>query len=103
MRVPEFREVRQEINAALNVVENWNGANDFVFYARNSEFATNDTARQEISMLCLATGSKLHGLYQYPHYPKNIGKVALEGETHASRPESLIALDMGAHHSLWTV
>ena len=46
-------ELRQQINAGLNVVENWNSANDFVFYGKNSEITSNYLDDQEISMLCL--------------------------------------------------
>jgi TnpA family transposase len=46
-------ELRQQINAGLNVVENWNSANDFVFYGKGSEITSNYLDDQEISMLCL--------------------------------------------------
>ena len=46
-------ELRQQINAGLNVVESWNSANDFVFYGKNSEITSNYRDDQEISMLCL--------------------------------------------------
>ena len=46
-------ELRQQINAGLNVVENWNGANDFVYYGKGGEIASNYHDDQEISMLCL--------------------------------------------------
>lgn len=45
--------VRQEVHEGLNVVENWNSANGFIFYAKNGEFASNHIALQELSMLCL--------------------------------------------------
>jgi len=45
--------LRQEINDGLNVVERWNGANDFIFYGRGGEFATNRHSNQEISALSL--------------------------------------------------
>ena len=45
--------VRQEIQEGLNVVENWNSANDFIFYAKNGDFTAARVALQEISMLCL--------------------------------------------------
>ena len=45
--------LRQEINEGLNVVERWNGANDFIFYGRGGEFATNRMTNQEISALAL--------------------------------------------------
>lgn len=45
--------LRQEINEGLNVVERWNGANDFIFYGRSGEFATNRQGNQELSALAL--------------------------------------------------
>ena len=45
--------IRQEIQEGLNVIENWNSANSFIFYANRGEFATNQIALQELSMLCL--------------------------------------------------
>jgi len=46
-------ELRQQINAGLNVVENWNSANDFVYYGKSAEISSNDRDEQEVSMLCL--------------------------------------------------
>lgn len=45
--------LRQEIQEGLNVVERWNGANDFIFYGRNGEFASNRRDQQELSALAL--------------------------------------------------
>ena len=45
--------MRQEINAGLNVVENWNSANGFIFYGKSGEISSNSTSDQEVSMLCL--------------------------------------------------
>ena len=44
---------RREINEGLNVIEQWNGANDFVFFAKRGEFASNRREDHEISMLSL--------------------------------------------------
>jgi TnpA family transposase len=46
-------ELRQQINAGLNVVENWNSANDFIYYGKSGDFTSNSREDQEISMLCL--------------------------------------------------
>ncbi|MBW4513106.1 MAG: transposase, partial [Scytonematopsis contorta HA4267-MV1] len=46
-------ELRQEINAGLNVVENWNGANGFIFYGKGGEIATNSLSDQEFGVLSL--------------------------------------------------
>jgi TnpA family transposase len=32
--------LRREIQEGLNVIEQWNGANDFVFFARRGELAS---------------------------------------------------------------
>ena len=46
-------EQKGEVQAGLNVIENWNGANDFIFYGRGGKFETNNPEEMEISMLCL--------------------------------------------------
>jgi TnpA family transposase len=50
LRLPELR---REIHEGLNVVENWNSANAFIFYGRAGEFATNEREDAEVAMLCL--------------------------------------------------
>ncbi|WP_223537127.1 transposase [Pseudomonas sp. GL-B-16] len=45
--------LRREINEELNVVEQWNGATVFVFFARRGEMASNRREDHEISMLAL--------------------------------------------------
>ena len=37
-------ELRREIHEGLNVIENWNSANSFIFYGKGSEVATNRLA-----------------------------------------------------------
>ena len=44
---------RREINEGLNIVENWNSANGFVFFGKGGEIATNRIDEQEISALAL--------------------------------------------------
>lgn len=46
-------ELRQEIHSALNIVENWNSVNRFIFYGKNGEISTNSRDEQEYSMLGL--------------------------------------------------
>ncbi len=46
-------EVRQEIHSGLNVVENWNSANSFIFYGKGGEIATNRLDDQEVAVLSL--------------------------------------------------
>lgn len=46
-------ELRQQIHASLNVVENWHSANLFIYYGKSGEMASNSREEQELSMLCL--------------------------------------------------
>ena len=40
--------LRREVNEGLNVVENWNSANGFIFYGKSGEIATNRLDDQRI-------------------------------------------------------
>ncbi|MFS0635990.1 Tn3 family transposase [Mesobacillus foraminis] len=46
-------DIRREINEGLNVVENWNSANGFIFYGKGGEISTNRLEDQEIAVLSL--------------------------------------------------
>ena len=46
-------ELRREVHAGLYVIENGNGANDFIWYGRHGEFAINRLDQQELSALSL--------------------------------------------------
>ncbi len=45
--------LRREIHEGLNVVENWNSANEFIFYGKSGEVASNRLEEQELSVLSL--------------------------------------------------
>jgi len=45
--------LRREIHEGLNVVENWNSANGFIFYGKGGEIATNRRDDQEVAILAL--------------------------------------------------
>jgi len=45
--------LRQEIEEGLNVIENWNSANDFIWYGKGGEISTNKKEDQEIAILSL--------------------------------------------------
>jgi TnpA family transposase len=49
----DSEQVRREVNEGLNVVERWNGVNDFIFYGKGGEFASNRLESQELSVLSL--------------------------------------------------
>ncbi|WP_445766581.1 Tn3 family transposase [Rheinheimera sp.] len=46
-------EMRREIHEGLNVVENWNSANSFIFFGKGGEVASNRLEDQELSVLAL--------------------------------------------------
>lgn len=45
-------ELRREIHEGLNVVENWNSANDFMLFGKGSEIASNRRDEQERRCRC---------------------------------------------------
>ena len=45
--------LRQEIQEALNVIEQWNSVNGFIFSGRGGEQLSNRPEDQEIAVLCL--------------------------------------------------
>ncbi len=45
--------LRREIHEGLNVIENWNSANGFIFYGRGGELASNSRDDQELGLLAL--------------------------------------------------
>jgi TnpA family transposase len=49
----EQEALRREIHEGLNVVENWNSANSFIFFGKGGEVATNRLEDQELSVLSL--------------------------------------------------
>ncbi|ETR66131.1 MAG: hypothetical protein OMM_05788 [Candidatus Magnetoglobus multicellularis str. Araruama] len=45
--------LRIEIHEGLNVIELWNGVNDFIFFGKSGEISTNKKQSQEFSVLSL--------------------------------------------------
>jgi TnpA family transposase len=50
---PQSAQTRREIHEGLNVVENWNSTNSFIFYGKGGEMVTNRLDDQEVSVLSL--------------------------------------------------
>lgn len=47
------RDLQRETTAGLNVVENYNGVNDYISFGKRGEIASNRREEQELAMLCL--------------------------------------------------
>ena len=52
-KVSLLEALRREIHDGLNVVENWNSANGFIFYGKGGEISTNHRDEQELAVLSL--------------------------------------------------
>ena len=92
--------LRREINEGLNVIEQWNSANDFIFFARRGEMASNRREDHEISMLALhllqncmvyINTLMLQQVLAQPHW---------SGKAHRQRSQRPDAADLGARQSL---
>ena len=44
----------REVHEGLQVIENWNGANTFIYYGKGGEIATNRRDDQELAVHCMA-------------------------------------------------
>jgi TnpA family transposase len=49
----DSKALRREIHEGLNVIENWNSANSFIWFGKGGEIATNRMEDQEVSLLAL--------------------------------------------------
>jgi len=47
------RDLQRETSSGLNVVENYNGVNDYIRFGKRGELASNRHEEQELGMLCL--------------------------------------------------
>jgi TnpA family transposase len=53
-------ELRQEINEGLNVIENWSGANDFIYFGKGGEMASKPSGRPRDQYCSRSTRSNSH-------------------------------------------
>ena len=95
-------ELRREIHEGLNVIEQWNGATDFVFFARRGELVSNRHEDHETSMLCL------HLLQNSMVYINTLdathpGQARMGDADDADGFPSDHAAGLGAHQPVWPV
>ena len=63
------RDLQREINAGLNVVENYNGVNDYICFGKRGELASNRREEQETPDAVPAHPPSRLGLHQHPDDP----------------------------------
>ena len=65
------------MHAGLNVIESWNSANDFIFFGKGGELATNKREDQELAVLLLTLATNLHGVRQHIDATKSSGRTGM--------------------------
>jgi len=100
--------LRREIHEGLNVIEQWNGANDFVFFAKRGELASNRHEDHQITMLslhllqnCLAFINTLmmQQVLARPHWQRRLTAIDQRALTPLIWSTSILT---GATSSTWT-
>jgi hypothetical protein len=61
------RDLQRETESGLNVVENYNGVNDYIRFGKRGELASNRHEEQELGMLCLHILQSSLGLISGEH------------------------------------
>ena len=92
--------MRREIHDGLNVVEQWNCATDFVFFARRGEMVSNRREDHEISMLALHL---IQNCMVYIDDSETTGAAALAREADTSRLRGADPADLGTRESVWPI
>jgi len=79
-------QLRREIHTGLQVVENWNSANDKIYYGREGVITGDDREHAEVSMLALHLLQSSLVFHQYPAPPGGPARPGLGREAHRGRP-----------------
>jgi TnpA family transposase len=95
--------LRREINQALNVVENWNNANGFIFFGKGKEIATNRLEDQEIAVLSLHLLQSCLVYINTSQDPAGLITAEMDGIDAARGFEGANSVDLGSCQSLWDV
>ena len=85
------RDLQHETESGLNVVENYNGVNDYIRFGKRGELASNRREEQELAMLCLQILQSCLGLHQHlddPGHPRRarVGRTRSPTSTGAASP-----------------
>jgi TnpA family transposase len=90
--------LRREIQEGLQVIENWNSANDFILYGKGGEFTSNRREDREILMLCL------HLLQVSLVYVNTLMiKQVLAEACWQGRLTAVVAAKVATHKPLWDI
>ena len=95
--------LRREIHEGLNVVENWNSANDFILYGKGGEFASNKLEDQEILMLSLHLLQVSLVYVNTLMIQQVLGQARVARPSHSGRSPGAIAAEVAAREPLWDV
>ena len=85
------------------MVEQWNGATDFVFFARRGEMVSNRREDHEISMLALHLIQNCMVYINTLMIQKATSAAALAREADAPRLRRADPADLGAREPVWPV
>jgi TnpA family transposase len=93
------RRLRQEIQEALNVIEQWNSVNGFIFHGKGGELLSNRPEDQEIAVLSLHLIQVSLALVLSRDFD-GIGKKAIHTDTASSAISSMAAARSSANFSV---
>ncbi len=79
-------ELRREIHEGLQVVENWNAANAYLFFGKEGELTGSDREHQEVSMLALHLLQSALVQHEHPPRPGGAEGSRVGGTPHRRRP-----------------
>jgi TnpA family transposase len=95
--------LRREIHEGLNVIENLNGANGFIFYGKGGEISTNRRDEQRIGSSITTLAAEQPGLHHHSDAPARPRGAGVDGGDDDGRPARLDAVDLYACQSVRNV
>jgi hypothetical protein len=96
-------ELRREISSGLQVVENWNSANNVVFYGKDSQLTGADREHAEVSMLALHLLQSALVADQRPTASSGFEGSAIPRPDRRDRTARDVAVVLVEHQPLWPV